>query len=136
MSIVIYTDGGARGNPGPAGAGASLQKDGKEVAVVSDFLGTATNNWAEYEALIRALEKARDVFGQSVREMVTVYMDSELIVKQMNGEYRVKDAALKKQHARVLTLLDASFPRITFAHIRRDANTRADALANEAMDTH
>lgn len=134
MSITIFTDGGARGNPGPAGAGGVVLKDGEEVAVVSKFLGTQTNNWAEYEALVLTLEAARDVFGGEITELVTVYMDSELIVKQMRGEYKVKDAALKKQNMKVHELANAHFPRITFEHVRREDNTRADELANEAMD--
>lgn len=130
--LVIYSDGGSRGNPGPSGAGASIQKDGVEVARVSKFLGVQTNNWAEYEALILALEEARRVCGAPQR--LTVRMDSELIVKQMKGEYRVKDAELKKQHERVRRILAAAFPRVTFEHVRREQNVRADELANDAMD--
>ena len=133
--IVIYTDGGARGNPGPAGAGASIQKDGKEIAHVSKFLGIQTNNWAEYEALILALEGTHTVLGSPVDEPVVVRMDSELIVRQMKGEYRVKDKELKKQHERVRLLLNEAFPDIRFEHVRREHNQRADELANDAMDS-
>ena len=134
MSIVIYTDGGSRGNPGPAGAGASIQKGGEEVAHVSKFLGRQTNNWAEYEALILALDMAHNVLGSPVDELVVVRMDSELIVKQMKGEYRVKDKELKVQHERVRTLIAEAFPNISFEHVRREHNERADELANDAMD--
>lgn len=134
MSIIIYTDGGARGNPGPAGAGASIQKDGVEIASVSKFLGRQTNNWAEYEALILALEEARQRVGAPVTEPVTIRMDSELIVKQMKGEYRVKDPELKKQYVRVQSLLTDHFSSVHFEHVRRAHNSRADALANNAMD--
>ena len=134
MSIIIYTDGGARGNPGPAGAGASIQKDGIEVAHVSKFLGKQTNNWAEYEALVLALEVAHQVFGSPIETEVSIRMDSELIVKQMRGEYRVKDVELKKQHERVRFLIHEAFPHISFHHVRREQNKRADELANEAMD--
>jgi len=133
MSIVIYTDGGARGNPGPAGAGASIQKNEKEVAHVSKFLGKQTNNWAEYEALVLALETAHNVLGSPIDEAVEVRMDSELIVKQMKGEYRVKDVELKKQHERVRLLMNESFPNISFKHVRREHNQLADELANYAM---
>ena len=133
MSIVIYTDGGARGNPGPAGAGAVVLKDKKEIATVSEFLGTQTNNWAEYEALRLALDAAVPFVRG---EEVVVHMDSELIVKQMNGEYKVKDAALKKQHDAVRERILKSYPHISFKHVRRDDNTRADELANQAMDNH
>lgn len=132
--ITIYTDGGARGNPGPAGAGAAIYKGEKEIGSVSKFLGTQTNNWAEYEALVLALETARSLVGSPVTAQVTVKMDSELIVKQMRGEYKVKDPGLKKQNERVRMLILESFPKIEFVHVRRELNKRADELANEAMD--
>lgn len=134
MSVTLFTDGGARGNPGPAGAGASIQKGGEEIGHVSKFLGKQTNNWAEYEALRLALETAHKLLGSPVTVPVTVKMDSELIVKQMKGEYRVKDPELKKQNERVRMLILESFPKIEFVHIRRELNTRADELANDAMD--
>lgn len=130
--ITIFTDGGARGNPGPAGAGAALFRDDKEIRSVSKFLGTQTNNWAEYEALVLALREAQHLIEPG--EDVMVKMDSELIVKQMRGEYKVRDTELKKQHERVRALMSKSFPRITFVHVRREFNTRADELANNAMD--
>ncbi len=132
--ITIFTDGGARGNPGPAGAGAAIYKGEKEVGSVSKFLGVQTNNWAEYEALRLALETAHKLLGSPVAQQVTVKMDSELIVKQMKGEYRVKDTELKKQHERVRLLILESFPKIDFVHVRRELNKRADELANDAMD--
>lgn len=132
--VVIYTDGGSRGNPGPAGAGAAIFNNGREVASVSEFLGTRTNNWAEYEALILALETARKVVPAIEGKTVSVRMDSELIVKQMKGEYRVKDEELKKQHARVKSVLTEHYGSVSFAHVRREKNERADELANEAMD--
>lgn len=132
--ITIFTDGGARGNPGPAGAGAAIYKDEKEIGSVSKFLGKQTNNWAEYEALRLALETAHKLLGSPVGQPVTIKMDSELIVKQMKGEYRVKDPELKKQHERVRLLILESFPKIEFVHVRRELNKRADELANDAMD--
>ncbi len=132
--VVIYTDGGARGNPGPAGAGAVVYDRGVEVGVVSDYLGVQTNNVAEYEALIRALECAKKTIKNIRTRQVAVRMDSELIVKQMKGEYRVKDATLKLKHAVVQTLIARDFPHISFSHVRREKNTRADELANYAMD--
>lgn len=133
-SIVIYTDGGSRGNPGPAGAGAVIYKDGIEIAHVSKFLGVRTNNWAEYEALILVLEVAHRVLGSPVSTEVEVRMDSELIVKQMKGEYRVKDPELKKKHERVRLIILESFPRIAFTHVPREQNKVADKYANDAMD--
>lgn len=133
--IFIYTDGGARGNPGPAGAGAVVYKDGKEVAHVSKFLGIHTNNWAEYEALILVLEAARAFLRSPVLEKVTVRMDSELIVKQMKGEYRVKHPELKLQHQKVKKIIAESFPHIAFEHVPREKNKEADRYANDAMDS-
>lgn len=133
--VVIYTDGGARGNPGPSGAGAAIYKDGAEVAHVSKYLGKQTNNFAEYEALVLALEAAVKKLGSPLAD-VLVRMDSELIVRQMKGEYRVKNSALKKQHERVRRLLGMAFPGVRFEHVRREENQRADELANEAMDAH
>lgn len=132
--IRIFTDGGSRGNPGPAGAGGVLYDNQSEVATVSRFLGVQTNNVAEYEALRLSLEKARDVFGSPVSRDVCVYLDSELIVKQMKGEYRVKHPQLKVLHASVRDIIATSFPRVSFHHVPRAENVRADALANEAMD--
>jgi ribonuclease HI len=130
--ITIYTDGGSRGNPGPAGAGAALYRGDTEIGTVSKFLGVQTNNWAEYEALVLALQEAQRHLEPG--ESVTVKMDSELIVKQMKGEYKVKDPELKKKHERVRMLILESFPKIEFVHVRREYNKRADELANEAMD--
>ena len=140
--ITIFTDGGSRGNPGPSGAGAAIYKgdpstgsgQAKEIGSVSKFLGKQTNNWAEYEALRLALETAHKLLGSPVTQLVTVKMDSELIVKQMKGEYKVKDPELKKQNERVRMLILESFPKIEFVHVRREMNERADELANDAMD--
>jgi ribonuclease HI len=134
MSITIYTDGGSRGNPGPSGAGAAIFRGDTEIGHVSKYLGKQTNNWAEYEALILALDTTHKLAGSPVNVPVTVKMDSELIVKQMKGEYRVKDPELKKQHQKVKDLIAESFPHISFVHVRREFNKRADELANDAMD--
>jgi ribonuclease HI len=132
--VTIYTDGGSRGNPGPSGSGAVIYDGSKKVAEISEYLGIQTNNFAEYEALILALEKTKELFGNPVSESVSVRMDSELIVKQMKGEYKVKHSVLKEKFTRVKTIIAESFPRISFSHVRREFNTEADALANEAMD--
>lgn len=133
-SVVIYTDGGSRGNPGPAGAGAAIFDGDVEVASVSKFLGIQTNNVAEYEALILSLACAHKKIDDIKKRNVIVRMDSELIVKQMNGMYRVKDTTLKEKHARVKELLSKHFGNVTFEHVRRAYNERADELANHAMD--
>tara|TARA_B100000508_G_scaffold60333_1_gene47405 strand:- start:420753 stop:421157 length:405 start_codon:yes stop_codon:yes gene_type:complete len=127
----IYTDGGARGNPGPAGAGAAIfNKDMKLVAEVSEYLGEQTNNWAEYEAIILGLEKLSSI---AEGEEVTVRLDSQLAQRQLLGEYKVKDQGLYKQYLRVQNLLP-KFKNVAFEHVRREQNKEADALANKAMD--
>ncbi len=130
--VVIYTDGGSRGNPGPAGAGAVIYNGEKKVAEIKKFLGTQTNNFAEYEALILALQEAKKL-GLAERG-VEVRMDSELIVKQIKREYKVKDAGLKLQNIKVRDLLVAHFPTFEFVHIPREKNKEADALVNEILD--
>ncbi len=130
MQAIIYSDGGARGNPGPAGIGAVIYNEKRqEIATVSRFIGKATNNQAEYEALIAVLEKAKDLKIKKAR----VYLDSELIVKQINREYKVKDKDLAKLFIKVYNLIQ-SFEEISFYHVRREENKRADELANQAMD--
>jgi ribonuclease HI len=133
--IVMSTDGGARGNPGPAGAGAYIVDGaGNKLASVSAYLGERTNNWAEYEAIILGLEKLRTLYGDALTDMtIVVRMDSELIVRQLNGVYKVKNADLKEQYAKVQELL-SGLKHINIVHVRREYNKEADALANEAMD--
>jgi ribonuclease HI len=129
----MYTDGGARGNPGPAGAGAVIYDGESKVAAVSEYLGDSqTNNWAEYEALALGLAEAKR-HGLAGRHL-EVRMDSELVVKQMRGEYRVKEAELKKQYAKIQELL-VDFPQVRFAHIPRERNKEADRLVNNAIDS-
>ncbi|WP_255191871.1 ribonuclease HI [Natronobeatus ordinarius] len=125
----VYFDGGARGNPGPAGIGWVIVTGNGIVAEGSDRIGRATNNQAEYEALITALEAARD-YGY---DEVHVRGDSELIVKQVRGEYDTNNPELREKRVTALELL-SSFETWTLEHVPREVNERADALANEAMD--
>lgn len=135
MRFTLFADGGSRGNPGPAGSGAIIRDaSGATVATVSEFLGTATNNVAEYTAVLRGLEALRDVLGASAKEAeVSVFMDSMLVVKQMSGEWKLKNEGLKPLAARVGEV-SKSFKSIAYAHVYRDKNADADRLANEAMD--
>ncbi len=136
MKFTIHADGGSRGNPGPSGAGAMIRDEfGVSVASVSQFLGTRTNNFAEYEAVILAFEELTKLVGRAKRETteVEVKLDSELIVKQMKGLYKVKNPVMKEQQAR-LAQVAAAFGTVTFTHVPREQNSDADALANEAMD--
>lgn len=127
---LLYTDGAARGNPGPAGAGAVLlDPRGNELAALTRYLGKATNNVAEYQALILGLEEAAI---QKVRRL-KVHLDSELVVRQLNGQYKVRNPHLKPLYQRVLALLRA-FDQVSIIHVRREFNRRADQLANQAID--
>jgi ribonuclease HI len=127
---VIYTDGGARGNPGPAAAGAViLADDGRVLVEISEYLGVATNNVAEYRALLLALQRAID---EGCRE-ADICMDSELIVRQLNGQYRVKDAKIIPLHAKARHLL-RQFDVANLTHVRREQNQLADKLVNAALD--
>jgi ribonuclease HI len=128
--LISYTDGGARGNPGPAGIGAVLyNEDKKVVAEISRYLGVATNNQAEYKALISALRKAIELKADEL----DCYLDSELVVKQLKREYKVKNAELAPLFLEIHNL-SLSFKKITYTHIPREKNKAADQLANEAMD--
>ena len=128
--LILHADGASRGNPGPSGAGACLTNAaGEVVAELRRFLGRATNNVAEYEALILGLETAK----RRGAAAVLARMDSELVVRQVNGSYQVKNLALKRLHARVIVLV-RGFQRFTIEHVPRAANAAADRLANEAID--
>jgi ribonuclease HI len=136
MHFTIHGDGGSRGNPGPSGAGAVIRDEqGSLVGSVSQFLGVRTNNYAEYEAVILALTQLQTLVPQAQHRSTTVEvkMDSELVVKQMKKEYKVKHPTLKEQYAR-LCQAAAAFGSVTFTHVPRTQNSDADALANDAMD--
>lgn len=126
----IFSDGGARGNPGPAAAGAVIvADDGEVVAEINAYLGIATNNVAEYRALALALKRALDLGFRRV----DVRLDSELLVKQLTGQYRVKDLKMVALHSKVAALL-AQFESTGIAWVRRSENKRADKLVNAVLD--
>jgi phosphoribosylglycinamide formyltransferase-1 len=130
QQVDLFTDGGSRGNPGPAGAGFTIKIPGGE-AILSRglFLGHTTNNVAEYTAVREGLAAAKDMQAQSVR----LFSDSQLLVRQLNGQYRVKSENLKDLYADCMELL-ASFSSWQVTHVYREKNTEADAMANKAMD--
>jgi len=129
MSYTLYTDGGARGNPGPGAVGIVLKKEDKTVFAKGKYLGdNFTNNQAEYQALILGLHEA---LGHT--KELKCFLDSELVVKQLNGEYRVKDEKLKPLFEKVKKLED-NFKKITFHHISREKNKLADLLLNRELD--
>ena len=128
--LTIYTDGGARNNPGPAGIGAVFYNENKEViAEISEYIGLATNNQAEYKALAAAIEKAKKLGAEELE----FYLDSELVVKQLNREYRVKDKNLAPLFVKIYNAT-MSFKKVTFKHIPREMNKEADRLVNLAID--
>jgi ribonuclease HI len=130
--IKIFTDGGARGNPGPAAIGIVITDEkNKVLKKYAEFIGPATNNQAEYKALIKGLEMAKEIKPQEI----VCYLDSELITKQMRQEYRVKDKDLqplfiKAWNAKII------LKKVRFHHITRDLNKEADKLLNSELDKH
>ncbi len=129
MELIIYTDGASRNNPGEAGAGVFILQDGKPIAKIARYLGTTTNNIAEYRAAIIALEHAVKLGASSVK----LNADSELLVKQLNGQYKVKNEGLKPLHQKVKELI-AKIGSVGVQYIPREMNKEADALANKAID--
>lgn len=136
MKIIIHTDGGSRGNPGPAAIGVILTNTkGKVLKEYAQKIGRATNNEAEYEAVIFALQKAKLLFGKrKSKDMeIEARVDSELIVKQLNGEYKVLDRKIEQLFLKVWNL-KIDFKQVIFKHISRSENKEADKLVNRALD--
>ena len=128
--LIVYTDGGARGNPGPAGIGAVVYHEDKNIILeVSEFIGVATNNQAEYRAVISVLKKLRDF---QIKELF-FFLDSELVVRQLKREYKVKNKGLAELFIKIYNEC-ISYKKVTFTHVKREFNKEADKLANEAMD--
>lgn len=126
----LYTDGGSRGNPGPSAMGIALLDENNNVILkTSGYLGITTNNQAEYQALIKGLEIAT---SRGIAEL-SVFMDSELIIKQLNGQYKVKKAELIP-HYHAVKQLEKNFDIVTYSHVRREYNQIADSLVNDCLD--
>jgi ribonuclease HI len=130
VRLIVNVDGGARGNPGPAAIAAVVSTpDGEVLEERSEPIGTTTNNVAEYRAMLLGIERARE-HGATEVELVG---DSELVVRQLRGQYKVKNAGLRPLHAEALRALEA-FDRWSVRHVRREENAAADRLVNEALD--
>jgi ribonuclease HI len=130
IGLHLYTDGASRGNPGPAGAGVAIfDENGQEVLAKGAYLGMCTNNVAEYTALKLGLKEAMRFGVKRLR----VHLDSELIVRQLHGIYKVKDAKLQPLYQEVVAML-RTFPEANVVHVRREKNRRADELANQGLD--
>ena len=135
MRIVIYTDGGSRGNPGPAAIGVILTDEkGKMIKEYAEKIGRTTNNEAEYEAVIFALQKAKLLFGKrKIKTMeVEIKMDSEFVTKQLNNEYKILDRKIEQLFLKTWNL-KVDFNKVKFTHIPRNKNLEADRLVNQAL---
>ena len=125
MQLIIRTDGGSRGNPGPAAIGIVIENQtGRSLFEAGYFIGDTTNNVAEYRAILKGLEEAHKLKGS----LLTVYCDSQLVVRQINGQYRVKNPAMKNFHQQVMAQLEH------FQRVSREENEAADALVNRALN--
>jgi ribonuclease HI len=130
QKFIIHTDGGARGNPGPAAIGVVIENStGTVVHAEGKYIGETTNNQAEYQAVVLALEKAAELGGEELE----FHLDSELVVRQLNGEYKVKNKDLALQFLKIHNLLPR-FKKVKFKHVYREDNKLADELLNKALD--
>ncbi len=132
--LVVFTDGGARGNPGPSGIGVVIYLEDehgnrKHLENIDKYIGEHTNNFAEYTALITALERAIELEYKSIQ----CYLDSELVVKQVTGLYKIREVTLQPLAAKVLSLAK-NFTQIHFTHVHREKNAEADKLVNNSID--
>lgn len=135
MKITIYTDGGARGNPGPSAIGVVIAQEGKTVKKYGEYIGEGTNNQAEYKAVVFALKKTKLLFGkQKVKSAeVSIYSDSELLVKHLNHQYKIKEGELQPLFLEIWNLM-LDFKQVNFQHIFREKNKEADKMVNQALD--
>uniref|UniRef100_A0A7C4TIW9 Ribonuclease HI family protein n=1 Tax=candidate division WWE3 bacterium TaxID=2053526 RepID=A0A7C4TIW9_UNCKA len=132
MSLILHTDGGARGNPGPGAAGIVVENEaGEVVKELGIFLGHCTNNEAEYKALIKGLGIVKELGASSV----SCFLDSELVVRQLNGQYKVKNLSMRKFFDEVAAIRK-TFEHIEFLHVPREKNKDADKLVNEVLDAN
>jgi ribonuclease HI len=130
--LIAFTDGGSRGNPGPAAYGVVIKTpDGKVLESYGEYIGATTNNQAEYQGILSALRKCRELRA----EIVEMFMDSELAVRQLTGEYKVKNPGLAMQYMRIHNEV-IFFKKVSFKHVRREYNKEADAEVNKSLDAH
>ncbi|MBI2596690.1 ribonuclease HI family protein [Candidatus Daviesbacteria bacterium] len=132
MKLIIYTDGASRGNPGNAAYGFFIANEkGRVLFEKGEYIGTSTNNFAEYTAVLRSLEYVKDYFKNNLE--IDFYMDSKLVAEQLSGRYKIKSLNLKPLIYKIKKL-ESEFKKITYSHIRRELNKKADKLANLALD--
>jgi ribonuclease HI len=131
MEVMLFTDGGARGNPGPAAIGVVIKNHkGDVLQKIGKYIGESTNNDAEYKALLEGLSSLKEMGATNVK----CYLDSELVVKQVNGLYKVKNENIKKLWHKIKTL-EKDFKVITYHHVKREKNWEADLIVNEVLDS-
>ncbi len=135
MKLVVYTDGGARGNPGPAAIGVVIQSQGQTIKKYAELIGQATNNQAEYQAVIFALKKVKLLFGKKKAKAmeIEICLDSELVTKQLNHQYKIKEKDLQPLFIKVWNLV-LDFGQVSFKYISRQKNKEADGLVNQVLD--
>ena len=135
-TVIAYTDGGARGNPGPAAVGVHIvDADGVTIKDVAARIGNSTNNYAEYYGVMLALQTLKALYAKKTKEMqIELRMDSELVKKQLAGEYQIKEPGLVPLYMEIHNLRVAHFPNLTLTHVKRALNKEADRLVNEALD--
>ena len=135
-TITVFTDGGARGNPGPAGIGVHIVDSNDTVLKeVAESIGNSTNNFAEYNAVMVGLQTLKQMYGKKTKEMeFEIKLDSELVKKQLNGEYQIKEPGLVPMFIEIHNLRVANFPHLTLTHVPREKNKEADRLVNAAID--
>ena len=134
--VICYTDGGARGNPGPSGIGVYITDDsGLMLKELGQTIGNATNNFAEYYAVMVGLQTLKSLFGTATKKMdFELRLDSELVKKQLNSEYQIKEPGLVPLFIEIHNMRVTSFPNLTLKHVPRAQNKEADRLVNEALD--
>ena len=135
-TVIAYTDGGARGNPGPAAVGVYItDSQGEVIKEVKQAIGNSTNNFAEYQGVLTALETLKELYGKRSKEMAfEIRLDSELVKKQLNAEYQIKEPGLVPMFIEIHNLRVANFPNLTLTHVPREKNKEADRLVNEVLD--
>ncbi len=134
--IIAYTDGGARGNPGPAAVGVYITTaGGRLVREVKQAIGNSTNNFAEYYGVLLALQTLKELYSKNSNAMeFEIRLDSELVKKQLNAEYQINEPGLVPMFIEIHNMRVSSFPHLTFTHVQRELNKEADRLVNEALD--
>lgn len=133
MKLLIFADGGSRGNPGPAAIGVVIFGDGAKIAEFGEKIGVATNNVAEYLALKKGLEEAVKICQDEKVDYIEVFADSQLVIKQVTGQYKIKNQALATILAQILQL-EKKLPKIKYNLVKREENREADKLVNTALD--